>query len=161
MIRKLAVLSSAVAVACAFSLASVPAHSVPLAPLKADSNITLVGKGDGDKNWSKKGGSKQWSGSKHDGDKNWNNKGGSKKWSGSKHHGNKNWSKKGGSNKWSGKGRGGKKWSNRGNWYAGQRHRGHWRNGVFITLPFVIGDQCYDYLDWRDGAPRPGWYWVC
>jgi hypothetical protein len=126
---------------CASSLAAVPAYSVPLTSLKADGTFTLVGKKDGGKNWSKQGGSKKWSGGKHDG--------------------NKNWSKKGGSHKWSGKGRGGKKWSNRGNWHAGQRHRGHWRNGVFVTLPFVIGDQCYDYLDWRDGAPRPGWYWVC
>jgi len=56
----------------------------------------------------------------------------------------------------------GKKWSKYSNWHAGQRHRGgYWRNGIFLTLPFIVGDQCYDYLDWRDGAPRPGWYWVC
>ena len=141
MVRKLAVLGGAIAVACAFSLASVPAHSVPLAPLTADGHLTLVGKGDGGKNW--------------------NNKGRSKKWSGSKHDGSKHWNKKGGSHKWSGKGRGGNKWSSRGDWRAGQHHRGHWRNGIFVALPFVISDQCYDYLDWRDGAPRPGWYWVC
>ena len=122
MIRKFAVLSCAVAVIFGYSLASVPAYSVPLASLKGDSNVTLVGKGH--------------------------------------HHSNKGRSGKGG-NKWSGKGYGGKKWSSRGNWYAGQRyHGGYWRNGIFVALPFIVGDQCYDYLDWRDGV-RPGWYWVC
>ena len=149
MVRKFVVLSSAVAVICAYSLASVPAYSVPLASLKADSNVTLVGKGHGGNKSG--GGSKNWSGGKHDGNKNWSKKGG-----------NDNWSKKGGNNKWSGKGHGGKKWSKYSNWHTGQRHRGgYWRNGIFLTLPFIVGDQCYDYLDWRDGAPRPGWYWVC
>ena len=137
MVRKFAALSVAVAVISAYS----PAYSLPLAPLKADTNVTLVGKGDGDggKKWS--GGNKKWGGGDHDGKKGWSNKG----WDGKK---------------WSGKGRGGKKWSKYGNWHAGQRHHGYWRNGIFVTLPFVVGDQCYDYLDWRDGF-RPGWYWVC
>jgi hypothetical protein len=34
----------------------------------------------------------------------------------------------------------------------------YWRDGIFVSLPFIVGNQCYDYLDWRDGAPRPGWY---
>ena len=42
MVRKFVVLSGAVAVICAYSLASVPAYSVPLASLKADSNVTPV-----------------------------------------------------------------------------------------------------------------------
>jgi hypothetical protein len=130
MVTKFAVLSCAVAVVCAFSFASVPAHSVPLASLKADSNVMLVKKDGGGKNWSKKGG-------------------------------NKNWSKKGGNRNWSGKGHGGKKWTNYGRWHGGQHYRGgYWRNGIFVTLPFIVGDQCYDYLDWSDGV-RPGWYWVC
>jgi hypothetical protein len=75
---------------------------------------------------------------------------------GGKHGGNKNWSKKGGKDKWSG----GKNWSKHGKWHAGQRNRGYWRGGIFLSLPFVVGDQCYDYLDWSEGV-RPGWYWVC
>jgi hypothetical protein len=105
----------------------VPAHSVPLTSLQADSGLTLV---------------------KRDGGK------------GGKHHGGNH--NKGGNKHWSGKGHGGKKWSKYGKWHGGDRYRGgYWRNGIFLTLPFVVGDQCYDYLDWRDGAPRPGWYWVC
>jgi hypothetical protein len=119
-------------VACAFSFAAVPAHSVPLASLHADSGVLLVkkkGDGHGGKDWNKKGGN------------DWN---------------------KNGNNHWSGKGHGGKKWSKYGKWHGGDHYRGgYWRNGIFVTLPFVVGDQCYDYLDWRDGAPRPGWYWVC
>jgi hypothetical protein len=108
------------------SFAAVPAHSVPLTSLKADSGVLLIKK----------------DGGKHRG-------------------GNNNWNKKG-NNHWSGKGHGGKKWSKYGKWHGGDRYRGgYWRNGIFVTLPFIIGDQCYDYLDWRDGAPRPGWYWVC
>jgi hypothetical protein len=103
----------------------VPAHSVPLTSLQADSGLTLV---------------------KRDGGK------------GGKHHGGNH--NKGGNKHWSGKGHGGKKWSKYGKWHGGDRYRGgYWRNGIFLTLPFVVGDQCYDYLDWRDGAPR--WYWVC
>ena len=132
MARRFAILTSAVAVACAFSFAAAPAHSVPLTSLHAGSGIVLVkkdGDGRGDKNWNKKGGN--------------------------------DWNKKGG-NYWSGKGHGGKKWSKYGKWHGGDHYRGgYWRNGIFVTLPFIIGDQCYDYLDWRDGAPRPGWYWVC
>jgi len=132
MARRLAILTGAVAVACAFSFSAVPAHSVPLTSLHADSGVMLVkkdGDGRGDKNWNKKGGN--------------------------------DWNKKGG-NYWSGKGHGGKKWSKYGKWHGGDHYRGgYWRNGIFVTLPFIIGDQCYDYLDWRDGAPRPGWYWVC
>jgi hypothetical protein len=132
MARRFAILTGAVAVACAFSFAAVPAHSVPLGSLHADSGVMLVkkdGDGRGDKNWNKKGGN--------------------------------DWNKKGG-NYWSGKGYGGKKWSKYGKWHGGDHYRGgYWRNGIFVTLPFIIGDQCYDYLDWRDGAPRPGWYWVC
>jgi hypothetical protein len=78
---------------------------------------------------------------------------------GGKHKGGNH---KKGNNHWSGKGHGGKKWSKYGKWHGGDRYRGgYWRNGVFLSLPFIVGDQCYDYLDWRDGAPRPGWYWVC
>jgi uncharacterized membrane protein len=131
MVRRYASLTGAVAVVCTLSFAAVPAHSVPLTSLKADSGLTLVKRDGGGK--------------------------------GGKHHGgNKNWSNKGGNKHWSGKGHGGKKWSNYGKWHGGDRYRGgYWRNGIFLTLPFVVGDQCYDYLDWRDGAPRPGWYWVC
>jgi hypothetical protein len=76
-------------------------------------------------------------------------------------HGGNNY-KKGGHNHWSGKGHGGKKWSKYGKWHGGDHYRGgYWRNDIFVALPFIVGDQCYDYLDWRDGAPRPGWYWVC
>jgi hypothetical protein len=132
MARRFAILTGAVAVACAFSFAAVPAHSVPLASLHADSGLMLVkkdGDGRGGKNWNKKG--------------------------------NNDWNKKG-NNHWSGKGHGGKKWSKYGKWHGGDHYRGgYWRNGIFVTLPFIVGDQCYDYLDWRDGAPRPGWYWVC
>ena len=128
MVRRYASLTGAVAVVCALSFA-VPAHSVPLTSLQADSGLTLV----------KQGG-----------------KGGK----GGKHHGGNH--NKGGNKHWSGKGHGGKKWSKYGKWHGGDRYRGgYWRNGIFLTLPFVVGDQCYDYLDWRDGAPRPGWYWVC
>ena len=138
MIRRYAVLRVAIAFACAFSFASAPVHSAPLASLKADSDVVLVTKDGG-----------------HHGK-------GNKNWSRGKHDGNKNWSNKGGSKKWSGKGHGGKKWSKHGKWHDGQHYRGgYWRNGIFISLPFVVGSQCYDYLDWRDGAPRPGWYWVC
>ena len=113
MVRKFAALSGAVAVMVACSLASVPAYSVPVSSLKADSTILLVKKGGGNKHWS-------------------------------------------------GKGHGGKKWSHYGKWHGGDRYRGgYWRNGLFVTLPFIVGDQCYDYLDYSDGAPRPGWYWVC
>lgn len=136
MISRNAVLGGAVALACAFTFASAPAHSFTVASPKANSDIVLIKKDGGHRG----------------GNKNWN-----------KHGGNKNWSNKGGHNKWSSKGRGGKKWSKHGNkWYAGQHYRGgYWRNGIFVSLPFVVGSQCYDYLDWRDGAPRPGWYWVC
>jgi hypothetical protein len=135
MIEKFAALSGAFAVICACSLASVPAYSVPLTSLKADTNLTLVD----NKNW---------------------NKGGNKNWNHKDNH--KNWSHKGGNNKWSSKGHGGKHWAKYGKWHHGERYRGgYWRNGIFISLPFIVGDQCYDYLDWRDGAPRPGWYWVC
>ncbi len=128
MVRKIAALSGALAVIVACSLASVPAYSVPLSSLTADSSILLV------KNYGGKGG------------KNWNKNGNYK-------HGNKYWS---------GKGHGGKKWGKYGKWHGGDHYRGgYWRNGIFLTLPFVVGDQCYDYLDYRDGAPRPGWYWVC
>jgi hypothetical protein len=141
MLNKLVMLGAAGAVLCAYSLAS-PAYSVPaVSGLQADTNVTLVGRGDGD-------GGKKWDG-------------GSKKWSGGGRDGKKDWSSKGGDKKWSGKGRGGKKWSRYGKWQHGQHHRGYWRNGVFVTLPFFVGNPCYDYLDWRDGAPRPGWYWVC
>ena len=130
MVRRYASLTGAVAIVCAFSFAAVPAHSVPLTSLQADSGLTLV----------KKDGGKGGKGGKH-------------------HGGNHN---KGGNKHWSGKGHGGKKWSKYGKWHGGDRYRGgYWRNGIFLTLPFVVGDQCYDYLDWRDGAPRPGWYWVC
>lgn len=132
MVRRLVILTGAAAVACAFSFAAVAAHSVPLTSLKADSGVLLVKK-DGDGR----------------GGKDWNKKGGN------------NWNKKG-NNHWSGKGHGGKKWSKYGKWHGGDRYRGgYWRNGIFVTLPFIVGDQCHDYLDWRDGAPRPGWYWVC
>ncbi len=125
MVRKFAALSGAVAVMVACSLASVPAYSVPVASLKADSSIMLVKKGGGG-------------------------------------HGGKNWNKGGGNKHWSGKGHGGKNWNKYGKWHGGDRYRGgYWRNGLFVTLPFIVGDQCYDYLDYRDGAPRPGWYWVC
>jgi hypothetical protein len=131
MARRFAILTGAVAVACAFSFAAAP-HSVPLTSLHADSGVMLVkkdGGGRGGKNWNKKGGD--------------------------------DWNKKG-NNHWSGKGHGGKKWSKYGKWHGGDHYRGgYWRNGIFVTLPFIVGDQCYDYLDWRDGAPRPGWYWVC
>jgi hypothetical protein len=85
---------------------------------------------------------------KNNGDgKNWNKHGHNKNWNGN----SKNWNKNGG-----------KKWSKYGKWHGGDHYRGgYWRNGIFVTLPFIIGDQCYDYLDWRDGVPRPGWYWVC
>ena len=81
-------------------------------------------------------------------------------------HDNKNWNKNGnnknGNKYWSGHGHGNKHWNKYGKWHGGDHYRGgYWRNGIFVTLPFIIGDQCYDYLDWRDGAPRPGWYWVC
>lgn len=128
MTRKFASLTGAVALVCAVSFAAVPAQSVPLTSLPADTGLVLVKKDGGH---------------------------------GGKHHGGNNWNK--GNNKyWSGKGHGGKKWSKYGKWHGGDRYRGgYWRNGVFLTLPFIVGDQCYDYLDWRDGAPRPGWYWVC
>jgi hypothetical protein len=127
MTRKFASLTGAMALACAFSFAGVPAHSVPLTSLPADSGLVLVKK-DGGKNWNKNGG----------------------------------YHNKGNNNHWSGKGHGGKKWSKYGKWHGGDHYRGgYWRNGVFLSLPFIVGDQCYDYLDWRDGAPRPGWYWVC
>lgn len=134
MVRKFAALSGAVAVMVVCSLASVPAYSVPLSSLKADSSVMLV---------------------KKDGGK-----------GGNKHNGNKNWSKNGnykhGNKYWSGKGHGGKKWSKYGKWHGGDHYRGgYWRNGLFVTVPFIVGDQCYDYLDYRDGVPRPGWYWVC
>jgi hypothetical protein len=132
MVRRFVILTGAAAVACAFSFAAVAAHSVPLTSLKADSGVLLVKK-DGEGR----------------GGKDWNKKGGN------------DWNKKG-NNHWSGKGHGGKKWSKYGKWHGGDHYRGgYWRNGIFVTLPFIIGDQCYDYLDWRDGAPRPGWYWVC
>jgi hypothetical protein len=136
--RKFTVLTCAAAMACAFSIASAPAYSVPLAPVKAGGTITLAKKDGDGKNWN------------HNGDyKNWNKNGGS-------------WSNKGDNKHWSGKGHGGKKWSNYGNWHRGDHHRGgYWRNGIFVALPLIIGEQCYDYLDWRDGVPRPGWYWVC
>jgi hypothetical protein len=155
MVRKLAVLSGAVAALFAVSIASVPAYSVPLTSLKADPSVaaypsvTLVDR-DGGGKWG--GGNKNWSGGKQGNNKNWD---------GNHHGNNKNWDNKGGHNKWSGKGHGGKKWAYRGNWYAGQRHQGYWRDGLWISLPFIVGNACYDYLDWRDGAPRPGWYWVC
>jgi hypothetical protein len=86
------------------------------------------------------------------------NNGDGKNWN--KHGNNKNWNNNGNNKNWNKNG--GKKWSKYGKWHGGDRYRGgYWRNGIFVTLPFVIGDQCYDYLDWRDGVPRPGWYWVC
>ena len=141
MLKKFALLGAAGALVCAYSLASVPAYSVPLVSgLDGGTNVTLVGRGDGD-------------GGKH-------GRGG-KKWSGRDHDSKKSWSGKGGGKKWSGKGRGGKKWSRYDHWNHGQRHRGYWRNGVIVSLPFLVGTPCVDDLDWRDGAPRPGWYWVC
>lgn len=110
MARRFASLTGAVAVACAFSFAAMPAHSVPLASLHAESGLLFVKKDGGH-------------GGKH-------------------HDGNKNWSNKGGNKYWSGKGHGGKKWSKYGKWHGGDRYRGgYWRNGIFVTLPFIIGDQ--------------------
>jgi hypothetical protein len=77
-------------------------------------------------------------------------------------HSNKNGGHNNGNKYWSSKGHGNKHWNKYGKWHGGDHYRGgYWRNGIFVTLPFIVGDQCYDYLDWRDGAPRPGWYWVC
>jgi hypothetical protein len=157
MLRKFTALSCAAAVACAFSVASASAYSVPLASVKAGGSVMLVkkdGGGHGGKNWSN-GGNKNWS---KGGNKNWS-KGGNKNWSNK--GGDKNWNHKGGDQHWSGKGYN-KRWSKYDRWHGGDHYRGgYWRNGIFFALPFVIGDQCYDYLDWRDGVPRPGWYWVC
>ena len=150
MFKKLAILGGAGVLVCAYSLSFVPAYSVPLVSgLEADTGVTLVGRdGDGGKKGGR--GSKKWGGGGHDGKKSWSGRGHDKKWSGRGHD-----------KKWSGKGHGGKKWARHGNWHHGQRHRGYWRNGIYVTLPFVVGNPCLDYLDWRDGAPRPGWYWVC
>ena len=135
--RKFAVLTCAAVVACAFSVASAPAFSLPVAPMKAGGSIMLVKKDGDGKNWNHNGNKK-----------NWNKNGG-------------NWNNNGQNYKSSGKGHNGKKWSKYDNWHGGDRYRGgYWRNGIFVSLPFIIGDQCYDYLDWRDGV-RPGWYWVC
>ena len=134
MMRKFAVLTCAALVAGAFSVASAPAFSFPAAPVKSGSSVLLVKKDSDDKKWNKNG----------------NNKNGNKNGG--------NWNDNGKNYKWSGKGHGGKKWSKYGNWHGGDRYRGgYWRNGIFVALPFIIGDQCYDYLDWRDSAPRPGW----
>ena len=62
------------------SFAWAPAYSVPLAPLKAGSTVTLAKKDNDGKNWNKHG--------KH----NWNDNGKNYKWSG-KGHGGKKWSK--------------------------------------------------------------------
>ena len=59
------------------SFAWAPAYSVPLAPLKAGSTVTLAKKDNDGKNWNKHG--------KH----NWNDNGKNYKWSG-KRHGGKN-----------------------------------------------------------------------
>ncbi len=55
MVRRYASLTGAVAVVCAFSFAAVPAHSVPLTSLQADSGLTLV-KRDGGKGGKHHGG---------------------------------------------------------------------------------------------------------
>jgi hypothetical protein len=139
MVRRFASLTGGLALVCGLSFAAVPAHSVPLTALKADSVLTLVkkeGDGHGNKNWNKNGNNKNW------------NKNGNNNYKGKNH--------------WSGHGRYNKHWNKYGKWHGGDHYRGgYWRNGIFVTLPFIVGDQCYDYLDWRDGAPRPGWYWVC
>ena len=64
MVRRYASLTGAVAVVCALSFAAVPAHSVPLTSLQADSGLTLV----------KQGGGKGGKGGKHHGGN--HNKGG-------------------------------------------------------------------------------------
>src|SRR4029079_13243824 len=64
---------------------------------------------------------------KHNGNgKNWHKHGNNKNWNGN----NNNWNKNGG-----------KKWSKYGKWHGGDHYRGgYWRNGIFVTLPFIIGD---------------------
>ena len=134
MVRKFAVLSGAAAGdSRRFHVASAPAYSVPAAPVKAGSSVMLVKKGSGGKKWNKGGGNK---------------------------HGNKNggnWNDNGKNYKWSGKGHGGQNGASTASGTAAIVIAA--ATGVMAfssTLPFIVGDQCYDYLDYRDGAPRAG-----
>ncbi len=58
--RKFAVLTCAIAAACALSVASAPAYSLPVAPVKAGSSIMLVKKDGDGKNWNHNGNNKNW-----------------------------------------------------------------------------------------------------